>query len=76
MLDFLDQAIEKDNLRKSIFLHSDDPRLASNEEYSPWSTGENNHFQFSEQSPENFEESYNFIQSIPSATQLRQLLYF
>jgi hypothetical protein len=58
-LDFLDQAIEKDNLRKSVFLHRDNPRLASNEEYSPWSlTGENNHFQFSDQNPQDFEESF------------------
>ena len=57
-VDFLDQAIEKDNLRKSIFLHTDDPRLTGGEEYSSWTLTEDNHFQFSEQSPENFEESF------------------
>ena len=57
-LDFLDQAIEKDNLRQSVFLHSGDSRLAGRGEYSSWSLTEDNHFQFPEQSPENFEESF------------------
>ena len=57
-LDFLDQAIEKDNLRKPVFLHSDDPRLASSEEYSSWSLTGDNHFQFPENSPQDFDESF------------------
>ena len=57
-LDFLDQAIERDNLRKSVFLHTDDPRLSDSKDYSTWSRTEDNYFQFSEHSPQEFEESF------------------
>jgi hypothetical protein len=76
-LDFLDQAIEKDNLRKSVFLHSDDPRLASNEEYSPWSLTGDNYFQFSEHSPLEFEESFLLLTNQSClATQLEAVVVF
>jgi hypothetical protein len=76
-VDFLDQAIEKDNLRKSIFLHTDDPRLTGGEEYSSWSLTEDNHFQFSEQSPENFEESFLLLSNQSClASQLEAMVGF
>jgi hypothetical protein len=77
-LDFLDQAIEKDNLRKSIFLHKNYPRLASAEEYSSWSlTGENNHFQFSDQNPQDCEESFIILSNQSClATQLEAVVAF
>ena len=76
-LDFLDQAIEKDNLRKSVFLHTDDPRLASNEEYSPWSLTGDNYFQFSEHSPLEFEESFLLLTNQSClATQLEAVVVF
>jgi hypothetical protein len=74
-LDFLDQAIEKDNLRKSVFLHTDDQRLASNEEYSTWSLTGDNHFQFSKQNPQDFEESFFLLDNHSClATQLEAVV--
>ena len=76
-LDFLDQVSEKDNLRKSVFLHTDDPRLASNEEYSPWSLTGDNYFQFSEHSPLEFEESFLLLTNQSClATQLEAVVVF
>jgi hypothetical protein len=76
-LDFLEQAIEKDNLRKSVFLQKDDPRLTGSEEYSSWTLTEDNHFEFSEQSPENFEESFLFLSNHSClATQLEAVVAF
>lgn len=76
-LDFLDQAIEKDNLRKSIFLHTDDPRLASTKDYSTWSLTADNHFQFSEQNPQDFEESFIILSNQSClATQLEAVVAF
>lgn len=76
-LDLLDQAIEKDSLRQSVFLHTDDPRLSSSEEYSSWSLTGDNHFQFSEQSPQDFEESFLLLANQSClATQLKAVVGF
>ena len=75
--DFLDQAIENENLRKSVFLHTDDPRLAVNKNYSYWSLTEDNHFQFPEQSPQDFEESFLLLSNQSCmATQLEEVVTF
>ena len=74
-LDFLDQAIEKDNLRKSVFLQMDDPRLSDSKDYSTWSLTGDNHFQFSEHSLQDFDESFLLLSNQSClATQLEAVV--
>jgi hypothetical protein len=76
-LDFLDQAIEKDNLRKSVSLHTDDPRLSDSKDYSTWSLTADNHFQFPEQNPQDYEESFIILSNQSClATQLEAVVAF
>ena len=76
-LDFLDQAIEKDNLRKSVFLHTNDPRLSDSKDYSTWSLTADNHFQFSDQNPQDYEESFIILSNKSClATQLEAVVAF
>ena len=74
-LDLLDQAIEKDNLHKSVFLQKDNPRLSDSKNYSTWSLTGDNHFQFYEQNPQDFEESFVLLSNHSClATQLEAVV--